>query len=1016
MRSPFWPQLLFLFLLISTCLNAQHPGYRLYTVSDGLAQSEVMVIHQDKKGFLWIGTKNGISRFDGHAFQTITDSGQVARSQVRFIDNLDDSAVLIVTNRGYVLYEYLKLNKRVTSGKIPDNLVGFWIKDGKGEIVVKNDSTTMLFEADRGGLRKIDHSYLDILRDKFLPGLWGSFVYAPASRNIYFQGSSGNLCCLRGDRLVELPGTAFSVMTTGKDGHLYILTPERLNHTITENGRIMYQHEHSTKIPQQVRLFRIADTLLTLVHDFGGEQKISNCVFYITDQDNFLTLDNSKQSVTIYENKRHTTYPYDIPITAAVLRDREDNLWLGSALGLIRTLPLCFSNYTDQEGLFPDNQSVAEDMLGNIVTGGSGQGIQVLKDGKFIRYPFPKISDQHSRTYIYPGGRRDHKGIVHFCVNPYCTVLWDGARLYFPTDVPKTTSLYFFEDQQNHTQYYGVDYGLLIKPEGSAFSLLTTSPGNKTNKIVSIEKDGRGRLILGGFRGVSFLEGEKVMHLPTADLPYDQGANAMVRDGRDNVWIGNTDGLYLFDNKQFKKVDNPWFNDLVVSLCLIDTSTLFIGGLRGIGLMDLDRFYDKDTAVIRYFDRDNGFLGQECQQNAVTMDGRGLLWFATTNTLVSLDPVRIPYSNCGPQIYITGVSVISVTMQQTPLISTDIDSGYLELNHQQSNLRFDFAGLCFRSPRNVRYRYMLDGHEHGWCAPTVERFAVYTNLKPGKYQFKVMAASDEGIWSETASVTIQIVPAFWQTWLFLAFLLCILAAFFFWSGYLVMNRRKKLLQLKLESEKKMAELQLISIRNQIDPHFTFNAMNSIASVILKEEKEKAYAFFVKFSNLIRQVLTSSDKVTRTLAEELVFVQNYLEIEKLRFRDSFQFTINIIQPVNLDQEVPKMVIHTYAENALKHGLLNKREGTGELTITLREEANKLYIVVEDNGIGREQAGKMPEKSTAKGLMILNYFYDFFDRYNDQKILHDVTDLFNEQNEPTGTKVTVVIPSGFRYHSG
>ena len=86
-------------------------------------------------------------------------------------------------------------------------------------------------------------------------------------------------------------------------------------------------------------------------------------------------------------------------------------------------------------------------------------------------------------------------------------------------------------------------------------------------------------------------------------------------------------------------------------------------------------------------------------------------------------------------------------------------------------------------------------------------------------------------------------------------------------------------------------------------------MNSIASVILKDEKEKAYSFFVKLSNLIRQVLTSGDKLTRTLAEELIFVQNYLEIEKLRFRDSFSFRINIIQPVNLEQEVPKMVIQT-----------------------------------------------------------------------------------------------------------
>jgi LytS/YehU family sensor histidine kinase len=259
----------------------------------------------------------------------------------------------------------------------------------------------------------------------------------------------------------------------------------------------------------------------------------------------------------------------------------------------------------------------------------------------------------------------------------------------------------------------------------------------------------------------------------------------------------------------------------------------------------------------------------------------------------------------------------------------------------------------------------------------------------------------------------MIIPSFRQTWWFWMLVLIVLACSFFFLGYIVMNHRKRLIQEKLESEKKIAELQLISIRNQIDPHFTFNAMNSIASVILKEEKEKAYSFFVKLSSLIRQVLTSGDKVTRTLAEEMVFVQNYLEIEKLRFRESFQFRIDVANSVNLEQEVPKMVVQTYTENALKHGLLNKKDGIGQLSIKVWEEEKKLYIVIEDNGIGRKEARLLGKESTGKGMMILNFYYDFFDRYNDQKILHEVTDMYDEHNEPAGTKVTVIIPSGFQY---
>jgi LytS/YehU family sensor histidine kinase len=109
----------------------------------------------------------------------------------------------------------------------------------------------------------------------------------------------------------------------------------------------------------------------------------------------------------------------------------------------------------------------------------------------------------------------------------------------------------------------------------------------------------------------------------------------------------------------------------------------------------------------------------------------------------------------------------------------------------------------------------------------------------------------------------------------------------------------------------------------------------------------------------------------------------------------------------------MVIHTYAENALKHGLLNKEDGAGTLLITILEDINMLHIEIEDNGIGREKAKESDEKSTGKGMMILNYYYDFFNRYNNQKIIHEVTDLFTEHNVPAGTRVTVIIPKGFRY---
>jgi two-component sensor histidine kinase len=343
-----------------------------------------------------------------------------------------------------------------------------------------------------------------------------------------------------------------------------------------------------------------------------------------------------------------------------------------------------------------------------------------------------------------------------------------------------------------------------------------------------------------------------------------------------------------------------------------------------------------------------------------------------------------------------------------------VSNGILELEYNQHDLRFDFTAPVFNGPSFVKFRYKLEGQDIHWSQPSSERYTVYTNLAPGRYIFKVIACNDAGVWSaKPACYHIILNHAFWQTWYFWLALTLVLGGFFFLSGYFVMSKRKQAIHDNLESEKKFAELQLISIRHQIDPHFTFNAMNSIASVIMKEEKEKAYNYFVKLANLIRQVLASGDKLTRSLSDEMVIVRNYLEIEKFRFGDSFTFNIDIIGSVNFDQEVPKKVIQTFVENALKHGLRNKQTGTGIISITIHEADEKLSIVVEDNGIGREKAKEFSQRSSGRGIEILTYYYNFLDRSNNQHIRHEITDLYNEMEEPSGTRVTIIIPLGFKY---
>lgn len=229
-----------------------------------------------------------------------------------------------------------------------------------------------------------------------------------------------------------------------------------------------------------------------------------------------------------------------------------------------------------------------------------------------------------------------------------------------------------------------------------------------------------------------------------------------------------------------------------------------------------------------------------------------------------------------------------------------------------------------------------------------------------------------------------------------------------------MFRRIRLLRERLENERRFAELQFKTLRNQLAPHFIFNALNAIGSSIYQNDKEKAYDFLQRFATLIRTTLIHADKTYRTLNEEIEFVKNYLDLEQFRFENKFEYIINIQEGVDLNSPVPKMIIQTFAENSVIHGLVQK-SGRGLLSILLNTEQNYLTIIVEDNGIGRITSKQNNVGSTGKGMEIINEFITLFNRFNEKKIHFEVHDIYSDSGIIDGTRVTVKLPINYTYNS-
>jgi len=229
---------------------------------------------------------------------------------------------------------------------------------------------------------------------------------------------------------------------------------------------------------------------------------------------------------------------------------------------------------------------------------------------------------------------------------------------------------------------------------------------------------------------------------------------------------------------------------------------------------------------------------------------------------------------------------------------------------------------------------------------------------------------------------------------------------------LVTSLQKKQLKKKLETEKHITELQLSSIHSQMDSHFTFNVLNTIGSAILQEKKDSAYELLTRFSRLLRATLSDSEKVTRRLEDEVTFVRNFLQIQKSRFKEAFDFEIFEDPDIDTVQLVPKGCIQTYVENAIKHGLSTRTAG-GTIIIQILRIQGKILITVRDNGVGRAKAAINVQTSTGKGLKLMHQYYEILNRNNTEKITEQINDLFDNDGNPIGTEVIITIPEMFNF---
>lgn len=216
---------------------------------------------------------------------------------------------------------------------------------------------------------------------------------------------------------------------------------------------------------------------------------------------------------------------------------------------------------------------------------------------------------------------------------------------------------------------------------------------------------------------------------------------------------------------------------------------------------------------------------------------------------------------------------------------------------------------------------------------------------------------------------------------------------------------------KAALQQRAKELEVQALRSQMNPHFIFNCLNAINRFVLGHETEAASDYLTKFSRLMRMIMNHSRYSTVTLAEEIEMLQLYLDMERLRFKDAFDYRIDVEEDLDTEEvRIPPLLIQPFVENAVWHGLMHKEE-RGSLLIRLRVQGDVLTCIVRDNGIGRKRAGMMKSKSAEKhksmGMQITAERMALLAGTGEPKPFFHIEDLYDEMGVPAGTQVTLTI---------
>ncbi|MEO6405067.1 MAG: two-component regulator propeller domain-containing protein [Ferruginibacter sp.] len=988
----------FVFLILSFFIPpaySQSFNTRLYTTADGLTDNYIFCIYQDSYGYLWVGTVNGLNRFDGKEFINFGLRHGLPSLAVDRVYEDHAHRIWLGTRAGMA---ELKGDSCYTS-PVNDNaeitFVSGFLEPKPG--ILWATTNKGLYEFRKNIWVKIN----------LFPGYENNSISKIISTSKGFYINYGNKILVH-----KSYDGLYKVLLNKKQNHAYYNNLFAINDTVFISTYSALLHLENDKWVSQF------DDTLAKKFIYTSFRDNNNRYWFGTKQDGVLAA---------VQNGNKTDYIHislSFNLVSNFFEDRNNNIWVAGYYGLLKISPTAYNSFSFDALAKPGS-------LRNCITLPSGNIVLSADNGKLLVVnpftnatisprviAFKQLKNANDFIDFYTF---DEKQRLLFTTRYGYLYRLDGTILTDLTSIVtcRNNGLRGIAYNKKTKQLFVCGDSVLLF--GDENRLDTFFSNNKKfiplPNIIHLEDEKGSMLVQTLNQGLALIKGNgEIQYLDKViNISFSILEKSTTGKNENIIWaVNRVKGIFKY---RWKKESAPELLEIIteknglpinyiLSIATDNEGRLWIATANGIVMMKKDA---QQKWLQQKFEINQPVNTTALSFTKLNADNKDNIWMNMDNKLLVFEAKKtaiIPVQ--------TNTVIEKILLYDKPtsweLLTDSVYSYrrlpvYPQLNHNQNTLSITFKGLQFNNNSSLEYSYRLQPDDNTWSNPTASNIVSFYQLSPGKYKFQVRSHLKGFEWSEPATFSFLIKKPFWETWWF-RLLLVIVA-----SAVIIISFRYRLSQVRKTTELKnqLTELEMKALKAQMNPHFIHNALNSIQSLIVNNRADEASYYISKFAKLLRQVFENFDKNLIPLDKELYSLRLYVELEKLRINSEVEYE-EIIQDSILSSgiKIPPLILQPFVENALWHGLSNK-SGRKKITISVSEKDNWIICQVTDNGIGRKKAGEVsgifPEGNFSKAVNITRQ--RLID-YNKSPGIDPVsfTDLENK-GEAAGTKVIIRI---------